>query len=57
VNNWEGLLPAEGRNINETLKNEIIKYGEMAQLTYDSVDLYPWSRYRDQNRCECPPAS
>jgi hypothetical protein len=51
--NWKKLLPKKGDPgtlINEDLKKTIIKYGEMAQLTYDSVDLNPWSRYRDQNR-------
>lgn len=54
--NWKGLLPVKGKKgdppgkIDPELKETIIKYGEMAQLTYDSVDLNPWSRYRCQNR-------
>ncbi|GAQ81058.1 hypothetical protein KFL_000690360 [Klebsormidium nitens] len=53
--NWAGLLPIKGENgdpgtLDPDLKKTIIKYGEMAQLTYDSVDLYEWSRYRSQNR-------
>ncbi|CAO2839917.1 unnamed protein product [Amaranthus hypochondriacus] len=40
-NNWEGLLDP----INPCLRQELIKYGEFAQATYDAFDFDPYSEY------------
>ncbi|RWR93767.1 phospholipase A1-Igamma3, chloroplastic-like protein [Cinnamomum micranthum f. kanehirae] len=40
-NNWEGLLDP----LNPVLRNEIIRYGELAQACYDAFDFDPFSKY------------
>lgn len=40
-NNWEGLLEP----LNPHLRQEIIRYGELAQACYDSFDFDPQSKY------------
>ncbi|KAL2510830.1 Phospholipase A1-Igamma3 [Abeliophyllum distichum] len=40
-NDWEGLLDP----MNSHLRNEILRYGELAQACYDSFDFDPHSKY------------
>ncbi|XP_062084082.1 phospholipase A1-Igamma3, chloroplastic [Humulus lupulus] len=40
-NNWEGLLDP----LNSHLRQEIIRYGEFSQASYDSFDFDPHSKY------------
>ncbi|PRQ33012.1 putative carboxylic ester hydrolase [Rosa chinensis] len=42
LNNWEGLLDP---TLNPHLRQEIIRYGEFAQASYDSFDFDPHSKY------------
>jgi hypothetical protein len=45
-NDWEGLL----QPLDEDLRAEIIRYGEFTQVTYDSFDSNPRSRFCGSNR-------
>uniref|UniRef100_A0A803KPZ5 Fungal lipase-type domain-containing protein n=1 Tax=Chenopodium quinoa TaxID=63459 RepID=A0A803KPZ5_CHEQI len=41
ANNWDNLLDP----INPSLRQELLKYGELAQATYDAFDYDPYSEY------------
>ncbi|XP_021763473.1 phospholipase A1-Igamma1, chloroplastic-like [Chenopodium quinoa] len=41
ANNWDDLLDP----INPSLRQELLKYGELAQATYDAFDYDPYSEY------------
>jgi hypothetical protein len=47
MNSQQEAAPGN-QGLPDNIKN-LLKYGEFCQLTYDSVDLNPWSRYRYQN--------
>lgn len=43
--NWVGLLEPHDHVLDETLREEIIRYGEFAQSTYDAFDCDSYSKY------------
>lgn len=43
--NWVGLLEPHNHVLDETLREEIIRYGEFAQATYDAFDCDSFSKY------------
>ncbi|TKY67823.1 Phospholipase A1-Igamma3 [Spatholobus suberectus] len=42
INDWEGIIDP---TMNPHLRKEIIRYGELAQASYDSFDFDPHSKY------------